>query len=89
MIRSLPNESSFWSAFGVWFNFSKVLVRQRSSSSLHCEQFGDLDESTLFIFVATRKQETLSWTVPNDLELMRRGNDAFETLLLMHMFDGE
>lgn len=89
MIRSLPKETPFWTAFGAWFNFSQVLVRQKSSPSLCWEQFGDLDESTLFVFVATRKQETLSWEVPNDLELMRKGNDAFETLLLRNMFHGE
>lgn len=65
------------------------MVRQRSSPLKHWERFGDLEEDTMFIFVATRKHETLSWTVPNELELMRRGNDAFETLLLSSICQGD
>lgn len=56
---------------------------------MHWEQFGDIEESTMFIFVATRKPETLLWTVPDDLELLRRGNDAFETILLRNMYHEE
>ncbi|KAF8519544.1 hypothetical protein JB92DRAFT_2898080 [Gautieria morchelliformis] len=89
MIRNLPKETPFWNAFGTWFNFSPVLVRRKSSAKLDWERFGDLEESTMFIYVATRKPETLSWSVPDDLELMKHGSDAFETLLLRNMFHGE
>ena len=89
MIRSLAKETPFWTAFGAWFTFSPVLVRHKSSSSRQWEQFGDLKECCMFVFLANRRPETLSWTVPDDLEVMCRGNDAFETIMLRNMYHEE
>jgi hypothetical protein len=92
-IRSLAKESSFWSAFGLWFNFWPVLIRNRSSDS-EWRRFGsDLDDST-FLFVAHRRAESFDWEIPAvDDELLagvgahgknsRKGDDTFENLLIM------
>jgi hypothetical protein len=85
MIRSLLKEAPFWSAFGTWFNFLPVLVRDKSALAAHWERFGSRGDGTIFIFVATRKPESLAQTVPNDVELMGGSDDTFETMLLMNM----
>ena len=92
-IRSLAKESSFWSAFGLWFKFRPVLIRDRSGDS-EWRRFGyDFDDTT-FLFVAHRRVESFDWEIPAlDDELLggvgahgknsRKGDDAFENLLIM------
>ena len=92
-LRSLAKESTFWSAFGLWFKFWPVLVRGKSSDN-EWRRFGsDLDDTT-FLFVAHRRAESFDWEVPAlDDELLdgvgaygknsRKGDDTFENLLIM------
>jgi len=92
-IRSLEKESSFWSAFGLWFKFRPVLIRDRSGDN-EWRRFGyDFDDTT-FLFVAHRRAESFDWEIPAlDDELLggvgahgknsRKGDDAFENLLMM------
>ncbi|TBU45693.1 putative methyltransferase-domain-containing protein [Dichomitus squalens] len=102
-IRSLAKETPFWTAFGLWFVFAPVLVRRKRCigadppSDLPAEwaKFspGDGNDET-FVLVATRRPESLSWTVPDeDAALMRgvgaqgsgsaKSDEQFEQLLLM------
>jgi len=76
-IRSLPKESPFWSAFGLWFTFQPVLFRRGAT---HCNDggmseelgewwstFGAVDadsQDRIFIFVAYRRPESFAWEVP-------------------------
>ncbi|KIM53259.1 hypothetical protein SCLCIDRAFT_1222989, partial [Scleroderma citrinum Foug A] len=77
-IRSLPKESPFWSAFGLWFTFQPVLFRRGAT---YCndggmiEELGELQWSRFgaanadskdhtFIFVAYRRPESFAWEVP-------------------------
>ena len=107
-IRSLAKEAPFWSAFGLWFNFSPVLVRRKqgvgntpaadyTSNTGHWIRYspGDLSDET-FVFVATRRPESMCWRIPqDDGELLAgvgaynsnqpRSDDQFEQLLLMGM----
>ncbi|KAF8802486.1 hypothetical protein BYT27DRAFT_7261022 [Phlegmacium glaucopus] len=97
-IRSLAKESSFWSAFGLWFKFRPVLIRCRSSNS-EWQRFGsDLDD-TILLFVAHRREESFDWEIPAlDDELLggvgahgndsRKGDDTFENLLIMAIQQG-
>jgi len=87
MIRSLEKESPFWSAFGAWFNFSPVLVRHGSDKSTPWERFGSHGDGRMFIFVATRRPETLALIIPDDDRVLRmRGDDGtFDTMLLMNL----
>ncbi|KAF7327969.1 hypothetical protein MKEN_00377100 [Mycena kentingensis (nom. inval.)] len=82
-IRSLPKESPFWSAFGLYFEFSPVLMREPNSDST-------------FIFVAQRREESLRWAVPeSDADLLSgigawgteapKSDDTFEALLFMSL----
>ncbi|KAF8525945.1 putative methyltransferase-domain-containing protein [Hysterangium stoloniferum] len=87
MIRSLPKETPFWSAFGLWFDFAPVLVRQRASEQW--TRYGDNQDVNCFIFIARRKTESLAWTIPDDDIILKKGNDAFETLLLMSLPSNE
>lgn len=92
-IRSLAKESIFWSAFGLWFTFRPVLIKDGSGDS-DWRRFGsDLDD-TIFVFVAHRRAESFDWKVPVlDDELLggvgaygknsRKGDDTFENLLIM------
>ena len=91
-IRSLAKESRFWSAFGLWFTFRPVLIKDRSSDS-EWRRFGSDLEDT-FLFVAHRRAESFDWEVPElDDELLdgvgahgansRKGDDTFENLLFM------
>jgi len=62
-IRSLVKESSFWSAFGLWFHFWPVLIRDKSNDG-EWRRFGsDLDDTT-FLFVAHRRAESFDWEIP-------------------------
>lgn len=94
-MRSLAKETSFWSAFGLWFEFRPVLIRGRSSDS-EWRRFGsDLDDP-IFLFVAHRRVESFDWEIPAlDDELLdgvgaqeknsRKGDDTFENLLIMEI----
>ncbi len=98
-VRSLPKESTFWSAFGLWFDFRPILVRHTLESNQNewlWERFGaDFDDLT-FIFVAHRRLESYHWRVPvldEDLITgvgacgtdLRKNDDTFESLLVMLM----
>jgi len=79
--RSLQKESPFWFAFGAWFTFYPVLYRHKTVPAAPWERFGSSASS--FVFVATRKPETLDWSVPEDnTELMGQGDATFEQMLL-------
>ena len=93
-MRSLPKETDFWRAFGVWFSYEPVLSKLlRHSDSEEWEIFGSSDFS--FLFVGHRKTSTLSWTIPeNDADLIDnhieqaelshlKGADYFESLLML------
>ncbi|TRM67601.1 putative methyltransferase-domain-containing protein [Schizophyllum amplum] len=96
-VRSLVKESPFWSAFGLWFNFAPVIVKdalgrwRRVGAS---EDSGD----TMFLFVAERKAGSLGWAIPDsDVDLLNgvgaegteraKGDSTFESLLLMDISD--
>jgi len=72
----------FWYAFGAWFDFIPVVYRQKEKS---WKRFGEGEKDTCFIFIATRKPETLTWPIPDGNDLLKKGNDTFENLLLMNM----
>ncbi|KIJ51452.1 hypothetical protein M422DRAFT_776697 [Sphaerobolus stellatus SS14] len=82
MVRSLTKETPFWSAFGTWFDFTPVLYRDKDGP---WQRLGDGETDTCFLFVATRKAKTLAWAIPSDAELLERGSEVFETLLLMNI----
>ena len=95
-IRSLAKETAFWSAFGLWFTFAPVLVRARSENDGRWERFDACGEGEVFVFVARRRSESFSWTVPeDDVELLegvgargtleRKSDDGFELFLLMNV----
>jgi len=66
-IRSLSKEAPFWSAFGLWFTFTPVLVRARSEDdSSRWERFDSGGDGEVFLFVARRRSESFSWIVPED-----------------------
>ncbi|KAG8213461.1 putative methyltransferase-domain-containing protein [Butyriboletus roseoflavus] len=85
-IRSLPKETPFWTAFGLWFSFQPVLARRRVrpvvsknvppgnklDASEPWRRFGaDEDAGRTFVFVAHRRPESITWHVPkSDKELM-------------------
>ena len=96
-IRSLSKETPFWSAFGLWFRFTPVLVRQRSKNDNNrWERFDSAGDGEIFLFVARRRPESFSWTVPeDDVALLegvgawgtaeRKGDNEFEVWLLMRV----
>jgi hypothetical protein len=97
-IRSLSKETPFWTAFGLWFEYEPVLVRDTVLEH-HWQRFGtsSLDDTT-FVFIARRRTVSFSWEIPvNDHDLLlgrgARGNnaakadDTFEILLLMTLND--
>ena len=85
-VRSLPRETPFWSAFGLWFSFQPVLARRRvrpteskrappddePDAPESWRQIGaDEDADRTFVFVAHRRPESIAWHVPEtDKELM-------------------
>ncbi|KAJ7707532.1 putative methyltransferase-domain-containing protein [Mycena rosella] len=98
-IRSLAKETPFWAAFGLWFEFAPVLV-QKTTSGLEeaapWQRFGASLEDPTFVFVARRREQSFTWDVPpSDEDLMYgitaagtpspKGDDTFETLLLMSL----
>ena len=103
-IRSLPKETPFWSAFGLWFLFEPVIARRINAnhSTSEWQRFGsDMgdDEDQAFIFVAYRRPESLNWTIPTgDSDLLggvgawgtneRKSDETFETFLFMGLGEG-
>ncbi|KJA16427.1 hypothetical protein HYPSUDRAFT_193151 [Hypholoma sublateritium FD-334 SS-4] len=92
-LRSLVKETSFWSAFGLWFAFVPVVAREISENG-EWTRFGSDSDDTTFIFVAHRRPESFDWNIPLlDEQLLAgtgahgtdspKGDDTFETLLFM------
>lgn len=86
-------ETPFWTAFGLWFTYQPVLVKA-SSNENDWQRFGLSPDDTTFVFVASRRPESLSWEIPvDDRDLLagvgaqgtnsRKEDDTFETLLFM------
>ncbi|KAJ3810689.1 putative methyltransferase-domain-containing protein [Lentinula aff. lateritia] len=99
-IRSLPKETLFWAAFGLWFTYEPVLVREQlPDSSLSCwQRFGSAFEGPMFVFVARRRPESLKWFIPlQDSDLLAgfgaygtmhpKVDDTFENILFMSLGD--
>jgi len=95
-IRSLAKETPFWAAFGLWFTFEPVLAREKTpdNSNSSWQRFGSALEGPMFIFVAQRRPESLTWDVPLDDRnllaglgaygnLQPKSDATFETLLFM------
>ncbi|KAH9481698.1 hypothetical protein JR316_0006225 [Psilocybe cubensis] len=91
-IRSLSKETAFWSAFGLWFEFYPVLVKDNDEGDW--QRFGANFDDTTFLFTAHRRPESWSWVVPTtDSDLLagvgskgtdtKKYDDTFENLLLM------
>lgn len=60
-IRSSSKETPFWSAFGLWFTFTPVVVRARSKdNSSKWEHFDSGGDGEIFLFVARRRSESFS-----------------------------
>lgn len=88
---------AFWSAFGLWFTFAPVVMRARPEDNNNGWEWFDVGEDgEVFLFVARRKPESFSWTLPEDdvglLEGVgaggtqeRKSDDGFELLLLMRV----
>ncbi|OCH88578.1 hypothetical protein OBBRIDRAFT_820134 [Obba rivulosa] len=98
-IRSLPKEAPFWSAFGLWFEFEPVFARPKSRSDADgpWSRFIPVpEEDEMFVFVATRRPESLTWALPeHDQDLLAgvgawgtptgKADDKFEALLLLNI----
>nr|GAT45283.1 predicted protein [Mycena chlorophos] len=89
-VRSLPKETPFWTAFGLWFEFAPVLTRSHSG----WQRFGAELPDPTFVFIARRRKHSREWFVPDsDAALLSgvgaqgtstpKGDDTFETLLFM------
>jgi hypothetical protein len=98
-VRSLTKESTFWAAFGLWFEFRPVLVRRKSNST-QWRCFGVDSEDTTFLFVARRRPESCYWTtLLSDKDLLSgvgangtgspKLDDTFENLLMMISLEHE
>ncbi|RPD60194.1 hypothetical protein L226DRAFT_535122 [Lentinus tigrinus ALCF2SS1-7] len=105
-IRSLAKETPFWNVFGLWFEFTPVLVQTRASTSTLTDQTdqggswerfspGDVADE-MFVLVATRRSDSVRWTIPEEDAALLSGvgaygtdtpksDDQFEQLLLMGM----
>ncbi|KAF8150702.1 putative methyltransferase-domain-containing protein [Crassisporium funariophilum] len=92
-IRSHAKESLFWSAFGLWFDFRPILVKDHLSDG-KWTRFGSEFDDNPFVFIARRRPESYTWdisSVDNDLlggvgasgSNSRKGDDTFENLLFM------
>ena len=94
-VRSLPKETPFWLAFGLWFRFEPVLATNTTVGS-QWQQHEAVQDDTPFIFIAHRRPESFHWTVPlDDKDLLSgrgamgsdtaKSDDTFETLLFMRL----
>ncbi|KAJ7285157.1 putative methyltransferase-domain-containing protein, partial [Mycena rebaudengoi] len=74
-VRSLSKETPFWAAFGLWFHFAPVLVKMANAP---WHRFGATHEDETFIFDndLLRGVDVRGTSSP-------KGDDTFETLLLM------
>ncbi|EMD33888.1 hypothetical protein CERSUDRAFT_159157 [Gelatoporia subvermispora B] len=84
-IRSLPKETPFWSAFGLWFRFDAVLARPKTDVSEPHSAWSRFvpvpsDQET-YVLVAYRRPESLAWTVPEDDQELLAGVGAWGTLV--------
>jgi len=96
-VRSFTKETMFWTAFGLWFEFRPVLVREKTeqkSGQWRC--FGVDPDDRTFLFVAHRRPDSFHWTIPLlDQDLLSgigvkgsdlpKGDDTFENLLMMSL----
>ncbi|KAI0367981.1 hypothetical protein BV20DRAFT_969814 [Pilatotrama ljubarskyi] len=86
-MRSLPKETPFWSAFGLWFEFVPVLARPRPAhhnphpevprSEQWCRFSPGDDSDETFVLVARRRPESLSWTIPEEDSALIAGIGAY------------
>jgi hypothetical protein len=103
-IRSLAKETPFWSTFGLWFVFEPVIstysTRKDNSLLPLWSRFTTSPDGHDFVFVAKRRPESMAWSVPDDDQNLldgvgawgtdsRKGDDTFETLLLMSLGNEE
>lgn len=99
-IRSLAKETPFWSSFGLWFEFKPVVAVSSTCKGALWSRFQTSSDGHDFVFVARRRPESMTWRVPaDDKDLLdgvgawgtdiRKGDDTFETLLLMGLDDEE
>lgn len=102
-MRSLPKETPFWNAFGLWFSFVPVLVRRRvppttSEDAVLDGPWRRFGGEEAFVFVARRRPESVGWTVPESDGALLGGagaqgsdsyksDDTFELLLMMGLDD--
>lgn len=98
-VRSLPKETPFWTAFGLWFDYDPVAQEVKVSDDTSTWRlFGNTsqNEDLTFVFVAHRRSGSENWVVPDDDEDLlagvgalgtasHKGDDHFEQLLLMQM----
>jgi len=103
-IRSLPKESPFWAAFGLWFDWEPVLYCTSSASQDSAQHLPTWSRyhvpSSTYLFIAQRKVTSYLWPVPeSDIDLLegvgangnelKKGDDRFEVMLLMDMFNSD
>ena len=97
-IRSLVKEAAFFSAFGLWFAFEPVVARPNTKKGETLQspwsRFGTSLDGQDFVFVARRRPESMTWSLPDDDQKLldgvgawgtdsRKSDDTFEMLLLM------
>ncbi|KAJ3525036.1 hypothetical protein NMY22_g10740 [Coprinellus aureogranulatus] len=109
----MTKEAPFWSAFGLWFSFYPVSClpppspagdgveeeeEEEEEEGREWRRFGSEQEDQVFVFIAKRRPESHSWTVPDDDKQLLQGvgangtnvpksDDTFESLLLLSMDD--
>jgi hypothetical protein len=104
-IRSLPKESPFWSAFGLWFDWEPVLYREKNANLAPGVANNPLwtryhSPSSTYLFIAHRKSASLLWSMPDsDSDLLegvgglgddfKKADEGFEVMLLMDLIDFE
>lgn len=95
-VRSLVKEAPFWSAFGLWFDFTPILVKMKDQGTEDWRRFDEDTGDILLAFVARRRTESFKWQVPADNRALlaglgawdndkEKGDDSFESLLLMSL----
>lgn len=103
-VRSLTKEAPFWSTFGLWFAFEPVIAREVGHADptfiAPTSEAGDSDSNLAFVFIATRRPESVNWMVPEeDIDLLSgagaggtsspKSDETFEMLLMMRMVEIE